>query len=212
MGKSLAVLASPGQHAQDIPGHESSDHVLRLIGAMFSLSEVEKCAMEAGLISLWSPEISASLMWFLRRWSLTYLATQEAYYQEMSLALCTAFGRDTEGAGWTISFLLEKIFSNLTRLNSEPGVVTDTMRLLVSICDCKEKCASVLASPALPGIIQLVQGEEVPAHNKSGLMKALVLLGAAQDKESGAREAQSNRGKNKCLLALRTILTSQYTS
>jgi len=115
------VLASPGQPAQDIPGHKSSHHVLRLIGGVLRLSEVEKRAVEAGLVHLWSPEISASLMWFLRRWSLTYLATQEAYYQEMNLALCTAFGRDTEGAAWTVNFLLEKVLSNLALLQSEPG-------------------------------------------------------------------------------------------
>ena len=34
---------------------------------------------------------------------------QESYYQEISLALVTAFGRDTEGATWTINFLLEKV-------------------------------------------------------------------------------------------------------
>ena len=55
----------------------------------------------------------------------------------MSIALCTAFGRDTEGAAWTVNFLLEKILSNLTQLHSEPGVVEDTIKLLVSLADCK---------------------------------------------------------------------------
>ena len=137
VSKSLEVLASPGQPAADIPGHESSDHVLRLVGAVFRLCEIEKRCVEAGLVSLWSPEIGSTIMWFLRRWSLTYLATQEGYYQEMSIALCTAFGRDTEGAAWTVNFLLEKILSNLTQLHSEPGVVEDTIKLLVSLADCK---------------------------------------------------------------------------
>ena len=140
VSKSLEVLASPGQPASDIPGHESSDHVLRLVGAVFRLSEVEKRCVEAGLMSLWSPEMGSTIMWFLRRWSLTYLATQETYYQEISIALCTAFGRDTEGSAWTVNFLLEKILSNLTQFHSEAGVVEDTIRLLVSLSDCKEKC------------------------------------------------------------------------
>ena len=86
VSKSLEVLASPGQPASDIPGHESSDHVLRLVGAVFRLSEIEKRCLEAGLISLWSPEIGSTIMWFLRRWSLTYLATQEGYYQVLYLS------------------------------------------------------------------------------------------------------------------------------
>jgi len=188
VAKSLEVLASPGQPASEIAGHESADHILRLVGAVFRLSEVEKRALEAGLASLWSPEVSSSLMWFLRRWSLTYLATQEGYYQEISQALCTAFGRDTEGAAWTVTFLLEKILSNLSRLGSEPGVVEDTTRLLVSLADCKEKCQAVLGSPGLPSLIQLAtQPDTVPATAKRGLVKALVLVGAAQE-NSEARE------------------------
>merc|ERR1719341_1439338 len=188
VSKSLEVMASPGQPASDIPGHESSDHVLRMVGAVFRLSEVEKRAVEAGLVSLWSPEIGSTVMWFLRRWSLTYLATQEGYYQEMSIALCTAFGRDTEGAAWTVNFLLEKILSNLTQFHSEAGVVEDTIRLLVSLADCKEKCQAVLASQGLVSLVQLAtQQDTVPAVAKRGLLKALVLVGAAQE-NSESRE------------------------
>ena len=48
---------------------------------------------------LWSPdsEESSSLLWVLRRWALTYLATQENYSsncQEISQDLCAAFGRE----------------------------------------------------------------------------------------------------------------------
>ena len=182
VSKSLEVLASPGQQASEIPGHESSDHVLRLVGAVFRLSEIEKRCLEAGLVSLWSPEIGSSVMWFLRRWSLTYLATQEGYYQEMSIALCTAFGKDTEGAAWTVNFLLEKILSNLTLLNSEPAVVDDTIKLLVSLADCKEKCQAVLSSPGLMRLIELATTHgRLPGKAKRGLLKALVLVGAAQE-------------------------------
>ena len=90
----------------------------------------------------------------LRRWALTYLATQEAYYQEISQALCTAFGRDTEGASWSVNFLLEKILCNLRHQTGEQGVMEDTVLLLVSLADCKEKCKALLASQ---GLIQLLQ-------------------------------------------------------
>ena len=99
----------------------------------------------------------------------------------MSIALCTAFGRDTEGAAWTVYFLLEKILSNLTQLNSEAGVVEDTIRLLVSLADCKEKCQAVLKSPGLLKLVELATRQErLPARAKRGLLKALVLVGAAQ--------------------------------
>jgi hypothetical protein len=99
--------------------------------------QVEKRAVEAGLAHLWSPLVSSTIMWFLRRWSLTYLATQEAIYQEISPAFISAFGRDTEGAKWTVNFLLEKVLSNTTRLSSEPAVLEDTISLLTSFADTK---------------------------------------------------------------------------
>ncbi len=80
-------------------------------------------------------------MWFLRRWAVTYLSVQENFYSEISLALVTAFGQNTDGAAWSVGFLLSKIISNLTSpaLNSEPGLVKDTVLLLISLVDSKEK-------------------------------------------------------------------------
>ncbi len=94
-----------------------------------------------GFACLLSPEVGSTLMWFMRRWSVTYLSLQERFYAEISLALVTAFGENTEGAAWSIAFLLSKILSNLTspERNSEPGLVKDTVLLLISLVDIKEK-------------------------------------------------------------------------
>jgi hypothetical protein len=72
------------------------------------LAEVEKRASEAGFTSLLSPEIGRTILWFLRRWVATYLSVQESYYSEMSMALVAAFGEETEGAAWTVSFIIDK--------------------------------------------------------------------------------------------------------
>jgi hypothetical protein len=136
---SLRVLASPGQPSTDIPGHESSDPVIRLVGSVFRLAEVEKRAVEAGFATLMSPEVSSTIMWFLRRWVLTYLSVQETYYAEISMAIVAAFGQNTEGAAWTIDFLLAKIISNLTAMSTEPNLVQDTVLLLIALVDGKEK-------------------------------------------------------------------------
>lgn len=45
---SLRILASPGTPSNEVPGHEQSDPVIRLIGNVFRLAEVEKRAVEAG--------------------------------------------------------------------------------------------------------------------------------------------------------------------
>ena len=95
--------------------------------------------MEAGFSSLISPEMSCTVMWLLKRWTATYLSLQEKFYAEISMVLVTAFGQNTEGAAWTINFLLAKIISNLTHFYSEPQLVEDTVQLLIVLVDAKEK-------------------------------------------------------------------------
>jgi len=67
------------------------------------------------------------------------LFLQESFYSEISLALVTAFGQDTEGAAWTIAFLFEKIISNLTHFTSETNITKDTIALFIALADTKEK-------------------------------------------------------------------------
>ncbi|CAB4058836.1 unnamed protein product [Lepeophtheirus salmonis] len=141
---SMRVLASPGQPVSDIPGYQSTDPVIRLISGIFKYAEVEKRAVEAGLGHLLSPEVSSSIMWSLQRISLTYLVLQETFYSEISMSLIFAFGQNSEGAAWTMNFLLDKIISNLNALHSEPKIVDETIELLSCLVDEKEKARQVL--------------------------------------------------------------------
>lgn len=58
---------------------------------------------------------------------------------QASPAIFTAFGRDTQGAQWTTSFLLDKIISNIALWTSELGLLEDTLQLLVSLVDQRPK-------------------------------------------------------------------------
>ncbi len=136
---SLRLLASPGQPTSDVPGHESTDLVIRLISDVFRLAEIERRAVEADFATLCSPEVGSTVMWFLRRWVVTYLSVTEAFYSEISMAIVTAFGQNSDGAKWTINFLLQKIISNLTGFASEAGLAQDTILLLIALVDGKEK-------------------------------------------------------------------------
>ncbi|XP_002740804.1 exportin-4-like [Saccoglossus kowalevskii] len=135
----LRVLGSPGEKVTSIPmSEQSSDKVIRLISAVFRLSEVERRAVNAQLTSLLSPQVGATTMWFLRRWSLSYIMPNERYYTQMSLPLAVAFGRDTDGAQWSIGFLVDKIVSNLSVWSAEHDLSTDTVNLLVALVQQKE--------------------------------------------------------------------------
>nr|CAD7589622.1 unnamed protein product [Timema genevievae] len=120
----------------------------RLVAAVFRLCEVERRAVDVNLIHLLSPEVGSTLMWFLRRWSLSYLLPVERLYSEMSMALLTAFGKDTEGALWTMNFLLGKIESNLRSFYCETGLIKDTIQLLIALCDMKEKIFPINLYPS----------------------------------------------------------------
>nr|CAD7456123.1 unnamed protein product [Timema tahoe] len=122
--------------------------VSRLVAAVFRLCEVERRAVDVNLIHLLSPEVGSTLMWFLRRWSLSYLLPVERLYSEMSMALLTAFGKDTEGALWTMNFLLGKIESNLRSFYCETGLIKDTIQLLIALCDMKEKIFPINLHPS----------------------------------------------------------------
>lgn len=88
MDTTMKVLASPDHHILDIPGAEqSSDHIIRLIAALFRLCEVEKKAAEAKLGHLLSPEVGRSLMWCLKRWCGCYLLPVETFYSEVKMAV-----------------------------------------------------------------------------------------------------------------------------
>jgi hypothetical protein len=57
----------------------------------------------------------------------------------MSVPLLAAFGKDIEGATWTVKFLVSKVESNLCSFSSEAELVIDRVRLFIALVDMKEK-------------------------------------------------------------------------
>lgn len=187
----LKVLASPHLSLSDIPqAAESSDHVVRLVSAVLRLCEVERKVVQAKLTQLLSPEVGASILWFLRLWSLAYLLPNETYYAEMSMPLLSAFGQHSEGAMWTVNYLLLKIESNLRTFSSEPAITEGSVHLLIGLVDLRDKAGVILKSEGLWRILVLHQGMDsriLPPLAKRGLMKAFVLAGAGLE-DSAKRE------------------------
>jgi hypothetical protein len=57
----------------------------------------------------------------------------------VSKALWAGFGRDTEGAQWTISFLLDKVMMSLSAWNAEEKTLMDILQFLVMLMDNKTR-------------------------------------------------------------------------
>ncbi|CAM1293141.1 XPO4 (predicted) [Pycnogonum litorale] len=178
----LQVLASPSSQVSNIPGgDQTSDHVIRLISSVFRLCEVERRALESKMSHLLSPEVGTTLMWFLKRFSITYLLPDENCYSEISPTIVAAFGRDSDAGVWTLNFILSKICSNLFVWNSEPFLMDETIACLISLVDSPERSAKVIKNPEIWDLVRKESSNEIVGlqpKSKRGLYRSLVLAGS----------------------------------
>ncbi|KAK1126040.1 hypothetical protein K0M31_005568 [Melipona bicolor] len=177
MNFTLQFLASSENISSSIDiATESVDHVIRLVASIFRLCVIEKAAMSVLLDNILSPELSCTIIWFLHKWSSHYLLSIEYHYSEISLTFLHTFGENTPGATWTINFLLEKIEFNINAFKSEPAVMEETIKLLISLVSRKKKADYVLKSERFGNIINLaIKGQhDFPQVVKKGLMQAVV--------------------------------------
>ncbi|KAH9500213.1 Exportin-4 [Bulinus truncatus] len=177
----LKMLSSPGQKLES--AHEMNvDPVIRLITAVFRMCEVENRAIEAKLNDFLSPQVGSTIMWFLERWSDAYLLHDEMEYAEMSLALATSFGMDTDGVRWTVNFILQKIVATLSVWGSEPQLISDTLELLIDMAEQRSRATYVTQSEVLWKLATLESNQEPPLSMLSPqarrqFMKAMILAG-----------------------------------
>ena len=58
---------------------------------------------------------------------------------QISMAIASAFGRDTAAAQWTVDFLLGKINSNLSVWSAEEQLMNDSLQLFVALVENKQR-------------------------------------------------------------------------
>uniref|UniRef100_A0A8C6NQ42 Exportin-4 n=1 Tax=Nothobranchius furzeri TaxID=105023 RepID=A0A8C6NQ42_NOTFU len=158
--------------------------VIVLLSAVLRTSEVESRATRASLTELLSPQMGKDIVWFLRRWAKTYLLLDEKLYEQISMPLSTAFGADTEGAQWIVGYLLEKVINNLSVWSSETALTNDTVELLVTLVEKRERANIVVQCESWWNLAKQFASRSPPLHLLSSsvqrsLMKALVLGGFA---------------------------------
>ncbi|XP_041128482.1 exportin-4 isoform X2 [Polyodon spathula] len=180
----LQVLGSPGEKASSIPGCNRTDSAIRLLSSVLRTSEVESRATRANLTDLLSPQMGKDIVWFLKRWSKTYLLVDEKLYDQISMPFSAAFGADTEGAQWIVGYILEKVINNLSVWSSEPDLANDTVELLVTLVERRERANIVIQCENWWNLAKQFASRTPPLHSLSSsvqrtLMKALVLGGFA---------------------------------
>ncbi|XP_059985440.1 exportin-4 isoform X8 [Lagenorhynchus albirostris] len=155
-----------------------------LLSAVLRVSEVESRAIRADLTHLLSPQMGKDIVWFLKRWAKTYLLVDEKLYDQISVPFSTAFGADTEGSQWIVGYLLQKVLSNLSVCSSEQDLANDTVQLLVTLVERRERANLVIQCESWWNLAKQFASRSPPLNFLSSpvqrtLMKALVLGGFA---------------------------------
>lgn len=181
VNNSLKLLASPNQDIQEIPNAEvNADPVIRLIAAGFRLCELEKSAIEVRMYQFLSPELSTTLVWFLRRWSDAYLMPLKE--DTVSVTFKQAFGAGSHGSVWVINYLLNKICLNAQFLRSEQSVIEETCELFLVLLTRKQRCQAIFNSEFFRSICDL-KSVELPVSIKRKLLKGFVMVAASVESE-----------------------------
>ncbi|EPY87097.1 hypothetical protein CB1_000273049 [Camelus ferus] len=131
-----------------------------------------------------SPQMGKDIVWFLKRWAKTYLLVDEKLYDQISVPFSTAFGADTEGSQWIVGYLLQKVLSNLSVCSSEQDLASDTVQLLVTLVERRERANLVIQCENWWNLAKQFASRSPPLNFLSSpvqrtLMKALVLGGFA---------------------------------
>lgn len=79
----LKVLAGVRLVVFEMDFVDQCDHAVRIFSDVLKLCALESSAAEVKLGHFMSPEVGSTLMWFLKRWCLSYLLPTENYYQEV---------------------------------------------------------------------------------------------------------------------------------
>nr|XP_023018498.1 exportin-4-like [Leptinotarsa decemlineata] len=206
---SLKCIAAIESKVAKPENFEQSDHVIRIVFDIMKLCTIEDFAASVNLAQFMSPEVGSSIMWFLKRWCLSYLLPVDLYYQELSPTLIGCLGKDTEGAKLLVSSVLSKIRSNIYHFKSEPILLRDTVDLFCDIC-VKYKSNPLVDTASMRNLINLFQELEpgcLPPNILRGLCKGFVLAGAALQ---SARDPDSLHTMNRYLEMILTPIQQKF--
>ena len=167
------------------------DPVIRLLAAVLRLAHTEGEVIAANMGSVLSPEVSITMIWFLKRYTVSYLLPLETLQGEMSVALTSAFGSNSEGAAWALNNLLTIIERTLRLRSGEPSLVAETIRLLIATVNSEERGRLLVKSEKLLSVVQLQQSGQLASLSSNasrGLMQGLVLMIGCAKVEQSVKE------------------------
>ena len=155
----------------------SVDKVIGLITALFKVILVEMDFLKNGMNAGFSPEVSSSLVWFLKRFVNSYLTSSTDV--KLSPTLMSCFDLKQDCGKFVIKTILEITEVNLSVWSSEPQVSEDTTKLLLRMLSEKARVQVCLSFDTVWNISKkfAVQSQDIAAlspHVNRHLVHSLI--------------------------------------
>ncbi|CAH0399870.1 unnamed protein product [Chilo suppressalis] len=167
---SLRYLVGENQNTENV------DPILKLIGEILRISAWECAALEAGLATVFSPELSATISWLLKIWANSYLMPQSSVYSEMSPILEMAFGRSSRGVSWVVSRLAGRAGTCLRHMGTQPVAATQALRLLTTLAHARHKQNPLASCEEFLNLVAWeASGSNLPGEHRRELHRAFAI-------------------------------------
>ncbi|CAO3672042.1 unnamed protein product [Umbelopsis vinacea] len=129
--------------------------------------------------SFCSPQVAETLIWFLERWSKSYLLIDEEDYGYVSPNIARVFGKPgpSEGEGLhVVDFLIDQIKANFIMWNAEQDVLIQIIRWLNTCGMSRNLKSGFLLSENFPGFIEFIAQnlEHLPEVVHNSLIQTIV--------------------------------------
>ncbi|KAI9271756.1 armadillo-type protein [Phascolomyces articulosus] len=136
-----------------------------------------------------SPQVAETLIWYMERWSKTYVLLDENEYGYMSPNIARAFGRPgpSDGLGLEIiDFFIDQIKANFVLWSADPDVLVQIIRWLHSCGISTNLKTGLLQSSKFPDLVQFVTANlsQLPENVHNSLIQTIATI------SSGANDAQ----------------------
>lgn len=177
---SLLSSVSFGLIEAKLTDADRCDPIVRIFYNTFQLCEIEINMFNLNMLSYLSPQVSSTLVWFLKELARTYLFMVEKNYADLSSTLQAIFGQDTQYGLVVLNYLLRKLLTNFYLWSAENTVTTQSAKLLLELVKHKETSLILLQNQQFWSISRIVIVNEMPwtllpSNVKKFIMKSLVV-------------------------------------
>ncbi|KAJ3048667.1 Exportin-4 [Rhizophlyctis rosea] len=180
------VLADPGRgEVPFIPpnftklpaGSDGQNAIAAVPMSIFGIIDLVSVQPNSAQHAIASPLTLQSLLWFVERWSRTYLLIDEVPLPAHMSAVIQGFSRQHNGAQ-LLNFLLEKVQQNIVLWHGEEDVLHTVVRLLNTFNETDHIRAALLASEKFDGLLKLLLNNlsNLPASVHSSLIEAIAAI------------------------------------